>query len=71
VSGFDILIFKNLQKTATLYFLKLQEKYFKESVTFISLDLPHSIDMAVNKLISTFLLYKIKKELNKTIKKIF
>ena len=37
----------------TLEFLKLQEKLFKKKVTFISLDLPYSNDMAVNKLIST------------------
>ena len=37
----------------TLEFLKLQEKLFKKSVTFISLDLPYSTDMAVNKLIAT------------------
>ena len=37
----------------TLEFLKLQEKLFKKKVTFISLDLPYSNDMAVNQLIST------------------
>jgi len=37
----------------TLEFLKLQEKLFKKSVTFIALDLPYSNDMAVNKLIAT------------------
>ena len=37
----------------TLEFLKLQEKLFKKAVTFISLDLPYSTDMAVNKLIAT------------------
>ena len=37
----------------TLEFLKLQERLHKKSVTFISLDLPYSNDMAVNKLIST------------------
>jgi len=36
-----------------LDFLKLQEKLFKKSVTFISLDLPYSNDIAVNKLIAT------------------
>lgn len=34
-------------------FLKLQEKLFQKSVTFISLDLPYSNDMAVNNLIAT------------------
>jgi DNA invertase Pin-like site-specific DNA recombinase len=37
----------------TLEFLKLQEKLFQKSVTFISLDLPYSSDMGVNKLIAT------------------
>ena len=37
----------------TLEFLKLQERLHKKGVTFISLDLPYSNDMAVNKLIST------------------
>jgi DNA invertase Pin-like site-specific DNA recombinase len=37
----------------TLEFLKLQEKLFQKQVTFISLDLPYSNDMAVNQLIST------------------
>ena len=37
----------------TLSFLKLQDKLFRKSVTFISLDLPYSNDMAVNKLIAT------------------
>ncbi len=37
----------------TLEFLKLQERLHKKEVTFISLDLPYSNDMAVNKLIST------------------
>jgi DNA invertase Pin-like site-specific DNA recombinase len=34
-------------------FLKLQEKLFKTNITFISLDLPYSNDIAVNKLIAT------------------
>lgn len=37
----------------TLEFLKLQEKLLQKSVTFISLDLPYSSDIAVNKLIAT------------------
>jgi hypothetical protein len=51
----DLLIVTKIDQCRrnTLYFLKLQEKIFKELVTFISLDLPHSSDMAVNKLIST------------------
>ena len=31
----------------------MQEKLFKKKVTFLSLDLPYSSDMAVNKLIAT------------------
>jgi len=38
----------------TLSFLRLQEKLLKKSVTFISLDMPYSTDLAVNKLIATF-----------------
>jgi len=37
----------------TLEFLKLQERLHKKGVTFISLDLPYSNDMAVNQLIAT------------------
>jgi len=37
----------------TLSFLSLQEKLLKKSVTFISLDMPYSTDLAVNKLIAT------------------
>lgn len=37
----------------TLEFLKLQERLHKKGVTFISLDLPYTNDMAVNKLIAT------------------
>jgi hypothetical protein len=37
----------------TLEFLKLQEELFKKKVTFLSLDLPYSTDIAVNKLIAT------------------
>ena len=39
----------------TREFLNLQEKLFQKSVTFVSLDLPYSTDMAVNKLIATTL----------------
>jgi len=37
----------------TLSFLRLQEKLFKRSINFISLNLPYSSDSAVNKLIAT------------------
>ena len=37
----------------TLSFLRLQQKLYQKSVTFVSLDLPYSNDIAVNKLIPT------------------
>ena len=51
----DLLIVTKIDRCSrnTLEFLKLQEKLFKKQVTFISLDLPYSNDMAVNKLIAT------------------
>ena len=51
----DLLFVTKIDGAArnTLEFLKLQEKLFKKRVNFISLDLPYSNDMAVNRLIST------------------
>jgi DNA invertase Pin-like site-specific DNA recombinase len=51
----DLLLVTKIDRCSrnTLEFLKLQEKFFKKGVTFISLDLPYSNDMAVNKLIAT------------------
>ena len=51
----DLLLVTKIDRCSrnTLEFLKIQEKLFNKSVTFISLDLPHSNDMAVNKLIAT------------------
>lgn len=51
----DLLLVTKIDRCSrnTLEFLKLQEKLFKKSVTFISLDLPYSNDMAVNNLIAT------------------
>ena len=51
----DLLLVTKLDRCSrnTFEFLKLQEKLCKKSVTFISLDLPYSEDLAVNKLIST------------------
>jgi DNA invertase Pin-like site-specific DNA recombinase len=51
----DLLFVTKIDRCSrnTLDFLKLQEKLFKKLVTFISLDLPYSNDMAVNKLIAT------------------
>jgi len=51
----DLLVVTKIDRCSrnTLEFLKLQEKLFNKSVTFISLDLPYSNDIAVNKLIAT------------------
>lgn len=51
----DLLLVTKIDRCSrnTLEFLKLQEKLHNKSVTFIALDLPHSPDMAVNKLIAT------------------
>ena len=51
----DLLLVTKIDRCSrnTLEFLKLQEKLFQKQVTFISLDLPYSTDMAVNQLIST------------------
>ena len=53
----DLLFVTKIDRCSrnTLEFLKLQERLYKKNVTFISLDLPHSGDMAVNKLIATTL----------------
>lgn len=53
----DLLLVTKIDRCSrnTLEFLNLQEKLFKKGVTFISLDLPYSNDMAVNKLIATTL----------------
>jgi DNA invertase Pin-like site-specific DNA recombinase len=39
----------------TLEFLKLQDILFKRKIEFISLDLPHSDDAGINRLIATTL----------------
>ena len=51
----DLLLVTKIDRCSrnTLEFLKLQERLHKKGVRFISLDLPYSNDMAVNKLIST------------------
>jgi len=50
----DLLLVTKIDRCSrnTLEFLKLQEKLFKKGVTFISLDLPYSNDMAVNQFIA-------------------
>ena len=51
----DLLFVTRIDRCSrnTFEFLKLQDKLCKKSVTFISLDLPYSDDVAINKLIST------------------
>ena len=51
----DLLLVTKIDRCSrnTLEFLKLQEKLFNKTVTFIALDLPNSNDIAVNQLIST------------------
>lgn len=39
----------------TLEFLKLQDNLLHRSITFVALDIPHSNDLATNKLIATSL----------------
>ena len=53
----DLLMVTKIDRCSrnTLEFLKLQEKLCRKNIDFISLDLPHSNDMAVNRLISTTL----------------
>lgn len=51
----DLLLVTKIDQCSrnTLKFLTLQEKMFNKSIKFISLDLPYSTEMAVNKLILT------------------
>lgn len=51
----DVLLVTKIDRCSrnTLEFLKLQERLYQKGVTFLSLDLPYSSDMAVNKLIAT------------------
>lgn len=53
----DLLMVTKIDRCArnTLEFLKLQENLYKRSITFVSLDIPHSEDLAVNKFIATTL----------------
>ena len=53
----DLLVVSKIDRCSrnTLEFLKLQEELHQKGVRFISLDLPYSNDIAVNKLISTHL----------------
>lgn len=53
----DTLVVTKIDRCArnTLEFLKLQDILFKKNIQFISLDLPYSDDLNINKLISTTL----------------
>ena len=53
----DTLVVTKIDRCArnTLEFLKLQDILFKRRIQFISLDLPYSEDLSINKLISTTL----------------
>lgn len=53
----DLLLVTKIDRCSrnTLDFLNLQEKLHERRINFISLDLPYSSDVAVNKLISTTL----------------
>lgn len=53
----DLLMVTKIDRCSrnTLEFLKLQDNLFQRSITFVALDIPHSDDLAVNKLIATSL----------------
>lgn len=53
----DVLMVTKIDRCSrnTLEFLKLQDILFKRKIEFISLDLPHSDDPAINRLIATTL----------------
>lgn len=53
----DLLMVTKLDRCSrnTLEFLKLQDNLFRRSITFVALDIPHSNDLATNKLIATSL----------------
>lgn len=43
----------NLYSRNTPKFFKLEDILFKKNITFVTLDLPNSIDLTINKLIAT------------------
>jgi DNA invertase Pin-like site-specific DNA recombinase len=53
----DLLMVTKIDRCSrnTLEFLKLQDIFFKQNVTFVALDLPTSVDLATNKLMATTL----------------
>ena len=53
----DVLMVTKIDRCSrnTLEFLKLQDILFKRKIEFISLDLPHSDDPGINRLIATTL----------------
>jgi DNA invertase Pin-like site-specific DNA recombinase len=50
----DLLMVTKIDRCSrnTLEFLKLQDNLFQRSITFVALDIPHSNDLAINKLIA-------------------
>ena len=63
----DTLVVTKIDRCArnTLEFLKLQDILFKRNIQFISLDLPYSEDLNINKLISTTLSSIVEFETNR------
>ena len=63
----DTLVVTKIDRCArnTLEFLKLQDILFKKNIQFISLDLPYSEDLNINKLISTTLSSIVEFETNR------
>ena len=53
----DLLMVTKIDRCSRnrLEFLKLQDNLFQRSITFVALDIPHSNDLATNKLIATSL----------------
>lgn len=53
----DLLMVTKIDQCSrnTLEYLKLQDQLFQRSISFVSLDLPQSTDLATNKLIATYL----------------
>nr|YP_009495828.1 putative serine recombinase [Plagiogramma staurophorum]AWT38267.1 putative serine recombinase [Plagiogramma staurophorum] len=53
----DLLMMTKIDRCSQnrLEFLKLQDNLFQRSITFVALDIPHSNDLAINKLIATSL----------------
>lgn len=57
IGDYDLLMVTKIDRCSrnTLEFLKLQGILKKKNITFVALDLPTSVDLAINKLIATTL----------------